>query len=296
MSKISNLSFVIPVYNEKDNIIDLHKDLLALVSYYDQQLSDFKYEIIYINDGSTDGSLEILQNLVGNEVKLVNFTNNRGKSYALQKGFSLAQYETVIMMDSDGQDIPNELKKLIAEKENDFDLVSGYKKKRKDSIIKVITSRMSNAFMSLLFKTDIKDFNSGLKVLDRSFAQTLILPEGFHRFIAFFALNAGLTYKEVAVEHRPRIHGKSKYSYFKIFPSSLDMLLLFFTIKRYDLLAIALLFVNSVLAFLALILSRLANFGVLNIYLGFMVLLNAVISAALFKKIREYKNFAKSVI
>lgn len=296
MNKISNLSFVIPVYNEKDNITDLHKDLLALVNYYKEQISDFKYEIIYINDGSTDGSLEILQNLVSNEVKLVNFTANRGKSYALQKGFFLSQYETVIMMDSDGQDIPNELKKLITEKENGFNVVSGYKKKRKDSIIKVITSRMSNAFMSLLFKTEIKDFNSGLKVMDRSFAQTLILPEGFHRFIAFFALNAGLTYKEVAVEHRPRIHGKSKYSYFKIFPSSLDMLLLFFTIKRYDLLAIALLFINSVLVILALLLGLAVNFGILNIYLSFMLTLNAIILVTLFKKIREYNNFAKSVI
>jgi hypothetical protein len=150
--------------------------------------------------------------------------------------------------------------------------------------------------MSLLFKTEIKDFNSGLKVMDRSFVQTLILPEGFHRFIAFYALNAGLTYKEVAVEHKPRIHGKSKYSYFKIFPSSIDMLLLFFTIKRYDLLAIALLFINSILVILALLLGQLVNFGVLNIYLGFMFALNAIISITLSKKIKEYKNFAKSVI
>ena len=223
-------SIIIPVYNEVDSLNQLNNELIEAIEsskYIDN------YELIYVNDGSTDNSLEVLNEIKNDKTKITGFKQNRGKSAALQKGALESIYEIAVTIDSDLQDVPKEIDKLIQKKLEGFDLVSGYKQKRKDKFLVVFNSKILNKILSLLYKTEINDINSGYKILNKNVLNEIKLIEGFHRYIPLFFLGKGLKYTEVPVEHRARIYGYSKYSIFKALPSFFDLLVVLLITNKF---------------------------------------------------------------
>ena len=201
-------SVVVPLYNEEESLVELHRRLtLAL-----QSLSD-KFEIIFVDDGSTDNSFAVLKTLheKDDRVKVIRFRKNFGKSPALSAGFKEAQGEIIITLDADLQDLPEEIPALVQKIEAGYDLVSGWKFKRKDPFIRKIASRLFNRVTSFYTGMKLHDFNCGLKCYRREVIDELDLYGELHRYIPAIANWKGFKVGEVKVDHHPRIHGKSKF-------------------------------------------------------------------------------------
>lgn len=202
------LSIVIPVYNEKENIKDLYNEISSTLSDM-----NIKNEIIFVDDGSNDGSLELLTNLFEKHknVKLISFRKNFGKASALMAGFKETSGDIIITMDGDLQDDPKEIPKFLDELENGYDLVSGWKIKRNDPITKTIPSRIFNVVTSLFTSIKLHDFNCGFKAYRREVIEDLNIYGELHRFIPVLAAQRGFRVGEIKINHRPRMHGRSKY-------------------------------------------------------------------------------------
>ncbi len=206
------ISYVIPVMNEEESIdafyAELYKVILQIIE---------KYEIIFIDDGSTDNSLVLLKKLVksNKSVRVFSFRRNLGKAEALTFGFAKASGDYIVTLDADLQDIPSEIPKLLALGKTGVEVVTGWRKKRKDKKYMVYISRLFNLFVNKLFNTGIHDYNCGLKLYTRDAAKSLQLYGGLYRFIPFLVYQQGFTIGEVAVEHQPRKFGKSKYGFYK---------------------------------------------------------------------------------
>jgi len=221
------LSIVIPVYNEVDSIDALYKEIK-------QNIDIEEYEIVYIDDGSTDGSSEKIQELIqdNQKIKLIQFYRNYGKSAALSEGFKQANGEYVITMDADLQDDPAEIKNLIDKLEEGFDLVSGWKKNRKDPISKRLPSKLFNFITRLFTSVKIHDFNCGLKIYRRSVIKTLDIYGGRHRYIPALAGQKKFIVSEIIVNHRPREFGSTKYGGRRFFHGFFDLISVLF-LSRY---------------------------------------------------------------
>ena len=221
------LSIVIPVYNEVDSIDALYKEIK-------QNIDIEEYEIIYIDDGSTDGSSEKIQELIqdNQKIKLIQFYRNYGKSAALSEGFKQANGEYVITMDADLQDDPAEIKNLIDKLEEGFDLVSGWKKNRKDPISKRFPSKLFNFITRLFTSVKIHDFNCGLKIYRRSVIKTLDIYGGRHRYIPALAGQKKFIVSEIIVNHRAREFGSTKYGGRRFFHGFFDLISVLF-LSRY---------------------------------------------------------------
>ena len=221
------LSIVIPVYNEVDSIDALYKEIK-------QNIDIEEYEIIYIDDGSTDGSSEKIQELIqdNQKIKLIQFYRNYGKSAALSEGFKQANGEYVITMDADLQDDPAEIKNLIDKLEEGFDLVSGWKKNRKDPISKRLPSKLFNFITRLFTSVKIHDFNCGLKIYRRSVIKTLDIYGGRHRYIPALAGQKKFIVSEIIVNHRAREFGSTKYGGRRFFHGFFDLISVLF-LSRY---------------------------------------------------------------
>lgn len=214
-----DLSFVIPVFNEEHTLKELHAKIL-------ENIGDKSYEIIFINDGSTDNSYSVLKEIAeyDRNVKIINFRRNFGKSAALQAGFNKAQGEIVITMDADLQDDPAEIPRFIQKINEGYDLVAGWKKHRKDPISKKIPSKIFNTATSLIFKLKLHDYNCGFKAYRKEVVKSIDIYGELHRYIPALVKAKGFKICEIPVHHHRRRHGKSKYGMERFVRGFLDLL------------------------------------------------------------------------
>lgn len=224
-----DISVVIPSYNEKDSIPELTAQLTSVLDGM-----KLRWEVWYVDDGSSDGSAEVLRELHERDprFKMIRFRRNYGKSAALAVGFREARGGYVVTMDADLQDDPSEIPALIAKIEEGYDMVSGWKKKRYDPISKTIPSKFFNFVTGKLSGIDIHDFNCGLKAYRREVVKTVNLYGEMHRYIPVLAKMAGFTVTELIVHHHPRKYGRTKFGLSRFFKGFLDLLSVMFT-SRY---------------------------------------------------------------
>ena len=226
-----DLSIVIPLYNESESLNELNQAIINSLNG-----KNLNFEIIYIDDGSTDNSWSIINDLsINNRVCGLKFQRNYGKSMALLAGFKRAQGNTVITMDADLQDDPNEIYPLFQIiTEQNLDLVSGWKKKRYDSIIfKNIPSKLFNWAARKASGIKLNDFNCGIKAYKSEVIKNISLTDGMHRYIPVLAKNAGFfKISEKEVKHHPRKFGKTKYGADRFIKGFLDLVTLSF-IQRF---------------------------------------------------------------
>ncbi|MGE5943989.1 MAG: glycosyltransferase family 2 protein, partial [Flavobacteriales bacterium] len=219
---------VIPLLNEQDSLNELH-DWIAKV----MQSNHFSYEIIFIDDGSTDDSWLVIKQLSANnnQVKGIRFFKNFGKSQALHAGFEMAQGDVIITMDADLQDNPDEIPELYNMIISDgFDLVSGWKKKRFDSIIsKNLPSKLFNWAARLTSGVKLNDFNCGLKAYKNDLVKNIDVNGEMHRYIPVLAKNAGfIKISEKVVQHQARKYGETKFGMDRFIHGFLDLITIWF--------------------------------------------------------------------
>ncbi len=222
------LSIVIPLLNERESLKELYHWLATTL-----QANGFSYEILFIDDGSTDGSWEIIAELakVHHEVKGLKFNRNYGKSQALHAGFEAAVGDVVITMDADLQDSPEEIPELYALIQNEnYDLVSGWKKKRYDSILlKNMPSKLFNAAARKTSGLQLHDFNCGLKAYKNEVVKNIDVSGEMHRYIPLLAKNAGFArITEKPVKHQARKYGETKFGADRFIKGFLDLLTIWF--------------------------------------------------------------------
>ena len=225
MSKQINqpeISIVVPVYNEEENVQNLHAEINEVCVS-----QGYTYEIIFVDDGSTDGTFEACKSL--NPLKFIRLRRNFGQTAAMDAGIKAAQYPLIITMDGDGQnnpvDIPNLIDYLV---KNDFDIVSGWRKNRKDSIFKKFASRGANLLRSIIVKDNIHDSGCSLKIYRKECFDYLTLYGEMHRFIPALCKIKGFTVGEIEVNHRPRMAGKTKYNWKRTVRGFIDMVSVWF--------------------------------------------------------------------
>ena len=203
-SSSPDLSVVVPVYNEEENINILQKEL-------DAALEGTNHEIIFVDDGSTDATATRIE--PSPRVRLIQFEQNRGQSAAIYAGAQEAQGRVVVFIDGDLQNDPADIPRLVSEIGRGVDLVCGYREKRKDTVTKRLTSRIANFVRSRFAKDGVRDTGCTLKAMRRECVRTLVPFKGMHRFIPALVKGAGYRLVELPVNHRPRRFGQSKYGF-----------------------------------------------------------------------------------
>lgn len=226
-----NLSIVIPLLNEEESINELHDWIVRVM-----QSNHFSYEILFIDDGSTDESWPAIQRLaeVNPYVKAIRFQKNFGKSAALHAGFKAVKGDIVITMDADLQDNPEEIPELVSMiGEEGYDMVSGWKKKRYDSVIaKNIPSKLFNWAARFTSGVKLHDFNCGLKAFRKQVIKTIEVSGEMHRYIPVLAKNAGFSkIGEKVVKHQARKYGKTKFGADRFIKGFLDLITIWFVSK-----------------------------------------------------------------
>ena len=223
------ISIVIPVFNENESLPDLKLELDKNLSAYPE------WEVIFIDDGSSDGSTEYLADLCAQDshYKLIQFYRNYGKSAALSEGFKLADGDYIITMDADLQDDPAEIPNLVGKLEEGWDLVSGWKKIRHDPIGKTLPSKLFNFVTRVMTGVKIHDFNCGLKGYKKSVVKSIEVFGGRHRYIPALAGQRKFTITEITVNHRARQFGETKYGGSRLFHGFFDLITILF-LNRYD--------------------------------------------------------------
>ena len=221
------ISIVIPVFNEHESIADLYLEICEIMSLYND------WEIIFIDDGSSDGSAEIIIDIASKDskVKLIRFFRNFGKSAALSEGFKYAKGDVIITMDADLQDDPKEIPNLVNKIGEGFDLVSGWKKTRHDPWTKTFPSKIFNFITKLLTGVKIHDFNCGLKAYRSAVIKSIEIFGGRHRYIPALAGQNNFSVSEIIVNHRPRKFGVTKYGGSRLFHGFFDLLTILFLNK-----------------------------------------------------------------
>jgi glycosyltransferase involved in cell wall biosynthesis len=224
----NDISVVIPLYNEEDSLKELHQQLRTALSRM-----NIRYELLFIDDGSTDRSFQVLRDLkrMDKHVKIVRFRRNYGKAAALAVGFEKSQGNVVITMDADLQDDPAEIPALRRKLDEGYDLVSGWKKARRDPITKTLPSRFFNFVTRLLTGIKLHDFNCGLKAYRRDVVKTVKVYGELHRYIPVLAHWEGFRIGELVVQHRARRYGKTKFGFGRFWKGFLDLLTALFTTR-----------------------------------------------------------------
>lgn len=224
-----DVSIIIPLLNEEESLGELYSIISEVMDK-----NSLSYEICFVDDGSTDKSLDVLKELRQNNknIKILSFRKNYGKSAALSEGFKLARGEYIITMDADLQDDPAEIPNLINKLNEGFDMVSGWKKKRNDPLTKTIPSKFFNYTTSLLTGIKIHDFNCGLKAYRREVIKEIPVYGELHRYLPVLAHWRGFRVGEIIVQHHPRKYGVTKFGWRRLFHGFFDLLTVLF-ITRY---------------------------------------------------------------
>ncbi len=220
------ISVVVPVYNEEENI----KELLERIKSSLFSLR-YSYELIVVDDGSTDRTPEILKGLkpLYPELRIVLFRRNFGQSAAMTAGFDLAKGEIVVTMDGDLQNDPADIPILIEKIQEGYDVVAGWRKDRKDAFIsRLLPSKMANWLIGKSTKVRLHDYGCSLKAYRKEISKNLLLYGDLHRFIPVLASLQGARIAEVVVTHHPRLKGKSKYGLGRTYRVFLDLMLMLF--------------------------------------------------------------------
>ena len=223
-----SLSVVIPTYNELESLTELVSVLKKVLKPHND------WEVLFVDDGSTDDSIVLLTKIVTSEsnFKLIQFHRNYGKSAALAEGFKLAEGEYVITMDADLQDDPLEIPNLISKLEEGYDLVTGWKKDRKDPWTKRIPSKIANFVTGLITGVKVHDMNCGLKIYRRNVVKSLDIYGGRHRYIPALAGQKRFRITEIPVQHHERQFGVTKYGGSRLFHGFFDLVTILF-LNRY---------------------------------------------------------------
>jgi glycosyltransferase involved in cell wall biosynthesis len=202
------VSVIVPLFNEEENIPLLHKELLAALSAL-----DIPFEVVYVDDGSSDASFERLLAAAGSDphIRIVRLRRNFGQTAALQAGIEHSRGDTLVFMDGDLQNDPKDIHRLLAKLDEGYDVVSGWRQHRQDAFSRVITSRVANALISRVVGVRLKDYGCTLKAYRREVLQDVKLYGEMHRFIPAYAAAAGASVTEIPVTHHPRRFGRSKY-------------------------------------------------------------------------------------
>ena len=198
------VSIVVPVFNEEENVSILQSELRSALAGID-------HEIIFVDDGSTDCSAEKIER--GSNIRVLRFEKNTGQSAALYAGIKAARGKTIVMIDSDLQNDPADISRLLEQISRGADLVCGYRAKRKDTITKRLTSRIANFVRSRFTKDYVRDTGCTLKAMRSECADALVPFKGMHRFIPALVRGAGYRLVEIPVNHRPRRFGQTKYGF-----------------------------------------------------------------------------------
>lgn len=228
MNPVTNalLSLVIPLYNEEENV-------RLLIEKIHESLQGYNYQIVLVDDFSKDRTKDIINAMADPKVHLVALKKNYGQSLALAAGIDYAQGEYIITMDGDLQNDPSDIPNMLAYAVNDeYDVVTGIRRKRKDTLAKKIPSKIANFLVRRVTKLDIQDNGCALKVFTRDIAKDLNLYGEMHRFITLLAYLEGGRIKQVPVKHHARHAGVSKYGLERVFKVVADMMLLLF-IRKY---------------------------------------------------------------
>lgn len=206
-------SIVVPVYNEEDNVPKLTKEITGVMSGLGKP-----YELIYVDDGSKDGSLEALKAVrkENQNIRVLVFEKNCGQSAALEAGIRSSRGEVIITLDADLQNDPADIP-LLLEALPPVDAVVGWRASRQDSLNKKMTSRTGNFLRNFILREKIHDTGCSLKAFKRHAVERLKLFRGMHRFLPALVEAEGYSVVEVKVNHRPRVHGKTKYGFFDRF-------------------------------------------------------------------------------
>ena len=228
-SSFKKISLVIPVYNEEESVIPLSHEIRKALSKI-----NLDYEVILIDDGSTDSSLQKLKEITktDNRFKFLSFRKNYGKSAALHIGFKMTTGDAVVTMDADLQDDPHEIQNLLKKLEEGYDLCSGWKKKRQDPLIKKISSKFFNFVTRVISGIKIHDFNCGLKAYRREVVENVRVYGELHRYIPLLAKWQGYKVTETPVQHHPRRYGKTKFGVTRFFKGFIDLVTVIF-VTRY---------------------------------------------------------------
>lgn len=220
MKSITELSIIIPVFNEEKSILELAEEISGVM----KELSA-EYELIFIDDGSRDSSYDKIKSLADKDSRIngVRFRRNYGKAAALSEGFRISKGKMIVTMDSDLQDDPAEIPVLMKKLDEGFDVISGWKKNRKDPWTKRFPSKIFNLVTRMMSGIRIHDFNCGLKIYRSDVIKTVKVYGELHRYIPLLAKLAGFNVSELVVNHRPRKFGKTKFGASRFLKGFLDL-------------------------------------------------------------------------
>lgn len=219
------LSVIVPVKDEEGSLPPFYKELTTILTEL-----HMSYELIFIDDGSVDKSLQIIQNFQkkNRNIKIIKFRGNFGKSAALNAGFNKAQGNYIVTIDADMQDDPHEIGNMIKKLKHGFDMVCGWRKRRNDSISKKVSSFLFNRGTVFISGVRLHDFNGGLKAYKKDVVKELYLHGELHRFIPILAAKQKFKVTEIPVNHRSRKYGKSKFGFERSWRGIIDLLTIVF--------------------------------------------------------------------
>jgi len=224
---MKELSIVIPVLNEEGNIRILMEKVRS-------SLNSYSYEAIWIDDGSTDSTVAEIKKYSDQHTRLLCLSRNFGQTAAMVAGIDAAQGEFIVTLDGDLQNNPEDIPAMVKKlKDGNWDVVTGYRKDRKDNLLRRIPSRLANKLIRSISGVTVRDYGCSLKVFRGGFAKNLGLYGELHRFIPILAALQGASITDTEVSHSPRIHGKSKYGLGRTFKVLSDLFLLFFFQKYF---------------------------------------------------------------
>ena len=222
------ISVIVPIYNEKDNVAILHKKIKDVMVK-----NSYDYEIIFVDDGSSDGTFEVMQQLAKEDknLKIIRFRRNFGQTAAMAAGFDYAKGDVIVSLDGDLQNDPEDIPALLKKIEEGYDVVSGWRKNRQDEKKRVAFSKVANWLIGKITKVNLHDYGCSLKAYRSDVAKNLHMYGELHRFIPVLANIYGASITEIPVKHHPRQFGESKYNLSRTFRVIVDLILMYFMQK-----------------------------------------------------------------